>query len=81
MPAVEMSGTVTSPPMARRLPNGSTVDSLTVTTTPIRPIAHPSKRKANRHERELVKIAEAKGLEAERAYASNGQSLGGGGSL
>ena len=37
---------------------------------------HPSKRKANRHERELVKIAEAKGLEAERAYASNGKSLG-----
>ena len=37
---------------------------------------HPSKRKANRHERELVKIAEAKGLESERAYASNGRSLG-----
>ena len=37
---------------------------------------HPSKRKANRHEREVVKIAEAKGLEAERAYASNGESLG-----
>jgi Holliday junction resolvase len=37
---------------------------------------HPSKRKANRHERELVKIAEAKGLKAERAYASNGESLG-----
>jgi Holliday junction resolvase len=37
---------------------------------------HPSKRKANRHERELVKIADAKGLEAERAYASNGKSLG-----
>ena len=37
---------------------------------------HPSKRKANRHERELVKIAEVKGLEAERAYASNGESLG-----
>ena len=37
---------------------------------------HPSKRKANRHEREIVKIAEAKGLEAERAYASNGRSLG-----
>ena len=39
-------------------------------------MAHPSKRKANRHERELVKIAEAKGLGAERAYASNGKSLG-----
>ena len=37
---------------------------------------HSSKRKANRHEREVVRIAEAKGLEAERAYASNGQSLG-----
>jgi len=37
---------------------------------------HPSKRKANRHEREIVKAAEAAGLEAERAYASNGQSLG-----
>jgi len=37
---------------------------------------HSSKRKANRHEREVVKIAEAKGLEAERAYASNGESLG-----
>jgi len=43
---------------------------------PILPMPHPSKRKANRHERELVKIAEAKGLEAERAYASNGESLG-----
>lgn len=39
-------------------------------------MAHSSKRKANRHERELVKIAEAKDLEAERAYASNGESLG-----
>jgi len=37
---------------------------------------HPSKRKANRHERELTRIAEAKGLESERAYASNGKSLG-----
>jgi Holliday junction resolvase len=37
---------------------------------------HPSKRKANRHEREIVRTAEAKGLEAERAYASNGESLG-----
>jgi hypothetical protein len=37
---------------------------------------HPSKRKANRHEREIVKIAEEKGLDAERAYASNGRSLG-----
>lgn len=29
-------------------------------------------RKANRHEREIVRTAEAKGMEAERAYASNG---------
>ena len=40
------------------------------------PMPHSSKRKANRHEREVVKTAEAKGLEAERAYASNGRSLG-----
>jgi Holliday junction resolvase len=39
-------------------------------------MAHPSKRKANRHEREIVRAAEAKGLDAERAYASNGRSLG-----
>lgn len=39
-------------------------------------MAHPSKRKANRHEREIVRTAEAKGLGAERAYASNGESLG-----
>jgi Holliday junction resolvase len=37
---------------------------------------HSSKRKGNRFEREVVKTAEAKGLEAERAYASNGESLG-----
>lgn len=39
-------------------------------------MAHPSKRKGNRFEREIVQEAEAKGLEAERAYASNGESLG-----
>ena len=39
-------------------------------------MAHSSKRKGNRFEREVVHEAEAKGLEAERAYASNGQSLG-----
>ena len=39
-------------------------------------MAHSSKRKGNRFEREIVREAEAKGLEAERAYASNGQSLG-----
>ena len=39
-------------------------------------MAHSSKRKGNRFEREIVRTAEAKGLEAKRAYASNGQSLG-----
>jgi hypothetical protein len=37
---------------------------------------HPSKRKANRHEREIVHEAQDAGLTAERAYASNGRSLG-----
>jgi hypothetical protein len=40
------------------------------------PMPHSSKRKGNRFEREVVETAEAYGLEAERAYASNGQSLG-----
>jgi Holliday junction resolvase len=39
-------------------------------------MAHSSKRKGNRFEREIVHQAEAAGLEAERAYASNGESLG-----
>jgi Holliday junction resolvase len=39
-------------------------------------MAHSSKRKGNRFEREVVKAAEDAGLEADRAYASNGQSLG-----
>ena len=39
-------------------------------------MAHPSRRKGHRFEREIVREVEAKGLEAERAYASNGQSLG-----
>lgn len=39
-------------------------------------MAHPSKRKGNRFERAIVRKAEAKDLEAERAYASNGESLG-----
>ena len=39
-------------------------------------MAHSSKRKGNRFEREIVRQAEMAGLEAERAYASNGQSLG-----
>lgn len=39
-------------------------------------MTHPSKRKGNRYERELVEDAQAVGLEAERAYASDGRSLG-----
>lgn len=38
-------------------------------------MAHPSKRKANRHERQIVNEAERYGLDAQRAYASNGESL------
>jgi len=37
---------------------------------------HPNKRPGNRYERELVKKADAAGLDAERAWASNGRSLG-----
>jgi len=37
---------------------------------------HPSKRKGNRFERALVNAARNAGLDAERAYASNGRSLG-----
>ena len=36
----------------------------------------PSKRKGNNYEREVVKAASSYGLEAKRAYASNGQALG-----
>ena len=39
-------------------------------------MAHPSKRKGNSFERELVNQAKAAGIPAQRAYASNGQSLG-----
>ena len=39
-------------------------------------MTHPSKSKGNRFERELVNQARAAGLEAARAFASNGQSLG-----
>lgn len=39
-------------------------------------MSHPSKRKGNAYERELVNQAKASGLVAERAYASNGRSLG-----
>jgi hypothetical protein len=37
---------------------------------------HPSKRKGSRFEREIVHDAEAAGLTAERAYASDGRALG-----
>jgi len=39
-------------------------------------MTHPSKRKGNAFEREIVHKARERGLEAKRAYASNGQSLG-----
>lgn len=39
-------------------------------------MTHPSKRKGNAYERELVNQAIAAGLTSKRAYASNGQSLG-----
>jgi hypothetical protein len=39
-------------------------------------MTHPSKRKGNNYERSLVNSAKESGLESERAYASNGQSLG-----
>lgn len=39
-------------------------------------MAHPSRRKGHRFEREVVDAAEAHGLEAERAFASDGRSLG-----
>lgn len=39
-------------------------------------MTHPSKRKGNAFERELVNAARALGVAAQRAYASNGESLG-----
>ena len=39
-------------------------------------MTHPSKRKGNGFERELVMLAKAFGLRSQRAYASNGMSLG-----
>ena len=39
-------------------------------------MTHPSKNKGNNYERELVKLAQAHGLPAKRAYASNGEALG-----
>jgi hypothetical protein len=38
-------------------------------------MTHPSKRKGNRFERELREAFREAGLRAERAYASNGESL------
>lgn len=39
-------------------------------------MAHPSKRKGDRFERELVRQAEAAGVPAQRAFMSNGRALG-----
>ena len=39
-------------------------------------MAHPSKRKGSEWDRQIVRLARERGLEAERAYASNGRSLG-----
>lgn len=39
-------------------------------------MAHPSRRKGNRFEREIVNDAEAVGVSGERAYGSNGRALG-----
>ena len=39
-------------------------------------MSHPSKTKGTGYERELVNQAIARGLIAERAYASNGRALG-----
>ena len=39
-------------------------------------MAHPSKAKGNKFERDIVNKAKEFGLESKRAYASNGESLG-----
>ena len=39
-------------------------------------MTHPSKRKGNTHEKEVVSIAASYGIEGERAWGSNGKSLG-----
>ena len=39
-------------------------------------MAHPSKRKGDRFERALVSEARGAGLDAQRAYMSNGRALG-----
>jgi len=51
-------------------------DTVHPAITAIPDMAHPSARKGKRYEREVVREAEAVGLEAERAYASDGRSLG-----
>lgn len=39
-------------------------------------MSHPSKQKGNRFEREIVDMAKATGLDAQRAWGSNGKALG-----
>jgi len=39
-------------------------------------MTHPNKRRGNNFERELVNDAKGRGLDAIRAYASDGRSLG-----
>jgi len=39
-------------------------------------MAHSSKQKGNRFEREIVNLTKEAGLDAERAYGSNGKALG-----
>lgn len=39
-------------------------------------MSHPSKRKGNSFEREVVNTAKEYGLDSQRAYASNGLALG-----
>ena len=39
-------------------------------------MAHPSKVKGNKFERDVVNKAKEFGLDSKRAYASNGESLG-----
>jgi len=39
-------------------------------------MTHPSKVKGNGYERELVNLIQDSGMQAKRAYASNGESLG-----
>jgi Holliday junction resolvase len=39
-------------------------------------MSHPSKQKGNRYEREVVDKAKEYGLDAERAWGSNGKALG-----